>query len=501
MMVTCLSAPRRRLLRRLAACATVAVSLFRAGDLQADVLIRWDRNQIPSPASLAVGSVVIPAANAVAVRSALDQGYRVYLELDGVTLPRSAASAEGIAGVVVKGNASPKQLAHLERRLPPRARIITLDERGKWPHIRTNWVTRDNDVLQVSGRSAQPWIENNAALLRIGQAALLPASEEAPEGRAAPWMSYPWQPITLAEIDDGPRLENYLVAIAEAGLFGGNLILPLHARFQQNLLLGLPHARAGWDRIRRHIEFYSWNLHLRYRPVANIGVLAVDPMSGFEVLNLLARHNLPFELVAPSRLSVSSLGGVDLVLAPDPPTAAQLDVLAAFATKGGTVVLDRTASATAPNAPARPSAAAEAPARPWGALTPVLRTDDRVSYQVGAGRVVEVLKGLGDPNLFAFEIRQLLGPEHRVIDIWNGITVIAAPYRDPDGDSVLVSVLNYAHQPLPVQLRIAGTFSLVQYESPEEPPALLPYQHRDGYTEVVLPALTIGGRLFLNQHP
>jgi hypothetical protein len=179
------------------------------------------------------------------------------------------------------------------------------------------------------------------------------------------------------------------------------------------------------------------------------------------------------------------------VLALDPPTAAQLEVLAAFASKGGTVVLDGTTSATAP----------KAPARPWTGLTPVLRTGDRVSYQLGAGRVVEVLNGIGDPNLFAFEIRQLLGPEHRVLDIWNGITVIAAPYRDPDGASLLVSVLNYAHQPLPVQLRIAGTFSPVQYESPEEPPALLPYQHRDGYTEVVLPALSIGGRLFFNQRP
>jgi len=479
--------------RRIAVCATMAVSLF-GGDLRADVLIRWDQNQIPSPASLALASVVVPAVNAAAVRSALDQGYRVYLELEGATLPSSAAAADGIAGVVVGGNASPKQLALLKRRLPARARIITLDERGKWPHIRTNWVTRNNDVLQVSGRSAQPWIENNAALLRIAQAAASPTSAKAfAGGRTVPWISYPWQPITLAEIDDGPQIENYLVAIAEAGLFGGDLLLPLHPRFQQDLLLGLPQARAGWDRIRRHIEFYSWNLAGLYRPVANIGVLAADAMSGFEVLNLLARHNLPFEVIAPSRLSPSSLGALDLVLALDPPTAAQMDVLAAFAGKGGTVVLAKPST--------RPSPPADASTRPWGTLTPVLRTEDRVSYEVGAGRVVEVLKGIADPNLFAFEIRQLLGPEHRVLDIWNGITVIAAPYRDPGGRSVLVSVLNYAHQPLPVQLRIAGTFSPVHYESPEEPPALLPYQHRDGYTEVVLPALSIGGRLFLNQRP
>ncbi len=500
-MVTYPLASLGRCVRRIAVCATVAVSLF-GGDLRADVLIRWDQNQIPSPASLALASVVVPAVNAVAVRSALGQGYRVYLEVEGAAALRLAGGVEGIAGVVVRGDASPKQIALLERRLPARARIITLDERGKWPHIRTNWVTRNNDVLQVSGRSAQPWIENNAALLRIAQAAASPTSAKAfAGGRTVPWISYPWQPITLAEIDDGPQIENYLVAIAEAGLFGGDLLLPLHPRFQQDLLLGLPQARAGWDRIRRHIEFYSWNLPGRYRPITNIGVLAADPMSGFEILNLLSRHNLPFELIALSGVSPSSLGAFDLVLALDPPPAAHLDVLAAFAASGGTVVIAATGSTPAPEVSARPSASAEPPARPWGALPPVLRTDERVSYQVGAGRVVEVLRGIADPNLFAFEIRQLLGPEHRVLDIWNGITVIAAPYRDPDGRSVLVSVLNYSHQPLPVQLRIAGTFSLVQYESPEEPPALLPYQHRDGYTEVVLPALSIGGRLFLNQRP
>ena len=65
----------------------------------------------------------------------------------------------------------------------------------------------------------------------------------------------------------------------------------------------------------------------------------------------------------------------------------------------------------------------------------------------------------------------------------------------------LLTVLNYAHQPLPVQLRIAGTYSQVQYESPEEDATLLPHQHRDGYTEFVLPALRIGGRVFLTRVP
>ena len=37
------------------------------------------------------------------------------------------------------------------------------------PHVRLNEVTRRNDVLQVAGRSAQPWLENNGALVRLAR--------------------------------------------------------------------------------------------------------------------------------------------------------------------------------------------------------------------------------------------------------------------------------------------------------------------------------------------
>ena len=57
-------------------------------------------------------------------------------------------------------------------------------------------------------------------------------------------LTYPWTPSTLSETDEGPALENYLLAIAEAGSFGADLVLPLHERFGRRLLLGQPQARA-----------------------------------------------------------------------------------------------------------------------------------------------------------------------------------------------------------------------------------------------------------------
>jgi len=405
----------------------------------AEVLVRWDQDQVPSRESLDISALVVPAKNSRAVENSLAQGYRVYLEVEAAAVPGFTPPSDRLAGIVVRGPVSPSQLSQLRQRLGSSGtRVLALEERGKWPHIRTNWVTKRNEVLQVSSRTAQPWIEQNAALVRIAQAS---------QPGSAPLLTYPWRPITLSDVDEGPRLEDYLIAIADAGSVGADLVLPMHERFQRNLLLGKPDARRWWKEIRSYIDFYAWNLPNRYRPLANIAIVTADPIASFEVMNLLARHNLPFEIIAPERLATLTPFNVVIVL--NQPQGAQAGVLAEFAKNGG--------------------------------------------------RVVERLKGVADPNAFALEIRRMLGRERRVIDVWNGITVLAAPYQEPDGRSVLVTALNYAYEALPVQMRVRGTFPVVQYESPEEGTALLPHRHIAGYTEFLLPALRIGARVFLSQ--
>lgn len=385
-----------------------------APDLWADVWIRWDQNEVPPPAVLGISRIVIPAENRRAIERAANQGYDVYLEQQP----------------------GPRLVQVQPRSNSAQGRVLSIDSRGKWPHIRSNTVTRRNEVLQVAGRSAQPWIETNAALFRILRAT---------QADDPPVVTYAWKPITVSEADEGPALENYLVAIAEAGSFGGDLLLPLHSRFENDLLLGKPQARAAWKEIRRYLEFYSWPAAGRYRDIANVAVVTAEPMPSFELMNLLARHNIPFELIDPARVPARGLASFKLVIATDP-SISQSEPLAAFARSGGTLVT-------------RPQ--------------------------------------VGDPNQFALEMRQKLGAEHRLIDIWNGITVVAAPYEAPDGTGVLVTVVNYAQQPLPVQIRVRGKFAQVHYESPEHEATLLPYEHRNGFTEFVLPTLHTGGRVFL----
>ena len=141
--------------------------LLLAATARAEVLVRWDQPQVPAPASLGITTLVIPANNADAIKSALRQGYRLYLEVDAAKAATFLPPDGDVVGVVVAGKVSPPQLRLLRQRAGSSRRVVTLEQGGKWPHIRSNWVTKNNNVLQVTGRSAQPWIENNAALLRI----------------------------------------------------------------------------------------------------------------------------------------------------------------------------------------------------------------------------------------------------------------------------------------------------------------------------------------------
>jgi hypothetical protein len=460
------------------------------GSARAEVLVRWDRDQVPSPDSLGVSTLVIPAKNKTAAQRALEQGYSVVFEVDAPGLATFAPPAGRVSGVIVKGTATRAQLSQLRLRLKPRGITVrALEERGKWPHIRSNWVTNENGVLQVSSRTQQPWIENNAALIKIAQTAqpakpaqpgqsaqpAQPAQTEA----AVPLLAYPWTPITLSDVQEGPALENYLVAIAEAGSFGADLVLPLHERFQDDLLLGLPRARAWWSEMRRTIAFYASNLPNRYQAAATIGVVTADPMRWFEVMNLLSRHTLPFDLIPPDTFTADrDLSKLDLLIVLDPPDARQTGLLTAFAEKGGTVVLPGIQGKF-----------------PWQSTTPTAKTETQSTYTLGKGRIVEHRDPPANPDTFALQMRQLLGRDGRLLQMWNGITVIAARYEA--SGTVLLTALNYSHQDLPLQVRVPGKFSAVHCESPETEMTLLPYQQRDGFTEFVIPTLRIGARVFL----
>ena len=87
-----------------------------------------------------------------------------------------------------------------------------------------------------------------------------------------------------------------------------------------------------------------------------------------------------------------------------------------------------------------------------------------------------------------------------LISLWNSLTTIAVPYQEPRGGVDMLELVNYAEEPLRVQVQVKGSFHSIRYETPESGccESLTPVQ-RDGFTEFVIPGLRIGGRVHLKE--
>ena len=104
-----------------------------------------------------------------------------------------------------------------------------------------------------------------------------------------------------------------------------------------------------------------------------------------------------------------------------------------------------------------------------------------------------------DPEVFAQDIRRLLGKRDSLLSLWNGLTTIAVPYKDRRGSLAAIELVNYAADPLRIQVQVKGRFPSIRYETPEHGccESLVPVRH-DGFTEFVIPELRIAGRVHLD---
>ena len=135
---------------------------------------------------------------------------------------------------------------------------------------------------------------------------------------------------------------------------------------------------------------------------------------------------------------------------------------------------------------------------PWQTAQPVKVNEHTVSYAVGSGRVLELSEPVVDPETFAQDIRRLLGKQGVLLNLWNGLTTIAVPYRSHGGKLKVLNLVNYAAEPVRIQVQVKGSFSAIRYETPGQVccQSLVPVKH-DGFTEFVIPDLMIAGRVHL----
>ena len=445
-----------------------------------NVFVQWTGSALPPAKELGFNDLVLSWNDSFSTqaKAARRQGYRVYVE---IPLDKAAAVAEaggsGVDGIILAVRQS--QRAELEKSLPglraahPKLRFMVLNPEGKPPQMRGSLVIMRGSVLEISSPTAQPWIDTNLALVK---------AEQRSQPDQVPLYTFSW--AGLSDAGQPPAaltVADYSLAVAEAGAFHADLILTLEERLQKALSEHDPEAWTLWKQVQSYAVFYSPAAEQGMKPAANVAIVVdtVDPTD--EVLNLLARHNLPFAVLHPPDLDSRDVN-FDVVIIFSKPDQRTGKLIADLATHGKTIVLvDAHGS------------------YPWQSGASIRLNEHTVSYSFGKGKVLELSEPVIDPETFAQDIRRLLGKENALMSLWNGLTTIAVPYREPGGAVKVLELVNYAEETLRLQVRVKGSFASIRYESPEhgccEP--LVPVQH-DGFTEFVIPELRIAGRVHLD---
>ena len=180
----------------------------------------------------------------------------------------------------------------------PKLKFLVLNRDGKQPEMRGSLVIKKDSVLEVSSPTAQPWIDSNLALVRV---------EQRSQPAQIPLYTFSWgasdqgQQTTLTASD-------YLLAVAEAGAFHTDLLLQLDAHLQQALADHEAQAWALWNLSPGCCEvLFRWGKRAELKDAANVAVVVDQLDTGDEVMNLLARHNIPFQVVLAADLKAVKL--------------------------------------------------------------------------------------------------------------------------------------------------------------------------------------------------
>jgi hypothetical protein len=455
------------------------------------VLVHWSSSTIPPANAFGMHHLVISWNDSALtlLKEANQRGYRVYIETQ---LPQAAAIAEKVGKAGAEGiilDVPQSQRAALESALPgleatyPKLRIMVLNAEGKLPQMRGGMVIKRDSVLEVSSPTAQPWIDTNLSFIRI---------ERVANHEQTPLYTFSWGASDTGQQERIPSASDYSLAVAEAGAFRADLVLDVDEHLQNGLNSNDPSAWKLWKQVLNYADFYSRDkADAKLQAAANVAVVVDDLDPVDEAMNLMARHNIPFKVLRASDLQSKTflqpktLEDFDVIVFFAKPDQESSQRIAELARRGKTVVLVEAHGSY-----------------PWHNTQAVRLNEHATSYGVANGEVIELSEPVTDPETFAEDIRRLLGKEHALISLWNGLTTIAVPYSGNGRDLEEIEFINYAADPLQVQVRVKGSFGSVQYESPEHSccESLAPVEH-DGFTEFVIPELEIAGRVHLAAEP
>lgn len=446
----------------------------------AQVKLRWTQKELPPAEKLGLNEIVIPwnDGEKASVASATRQGYRIYLQVDE---QQSAAAAklsrtQPIAGLVVKlagpeKDSAEKSLAALQaayRKLDFRI----LSPWGKQPQMRGHLIFERDGVLQISSPTEQPWVDSNLAAVQLA---------EAFHPELKPAYTFSWGPARSFQGLKGPTAKDYCAAILEAGAFHADLILEVPDDFEKSLAANEADSWATWKQAQECTAFDARVKSDSLKRVSSVGVWTENEASAYEAVNLMVRHNIPVRVLPQGGFSAANLDGLDVLIIFAALDKLQAEVLSRFAQQGGTAILV--------NAHGKYS---------WQEQKATQNNERSVEYAVGDGRVLELVGGVANPEIFAQDVRRLMNRVKASLTTWNSLTTLVVPYRDTASAETVLELLNYAPDPVQVQIRVKGEFPLIRFESPEGKCCqALHGTIEKGFTEFVVRDLAIAGRVHL----
>jgi hypothetical protein len=456
--------------------STFLLCLILASPAWGKVLLRWTQASAPPAKSLGVNELVISwSPNApVFVDTARQQGYRVYVQATPEQIPGLANSLKTDGVIVELPTAQQSQADAILQKLRsnyPNLIFLLLDPNGKQPQMKGTMVVKKDGILEITSPTAQPWLDSNVPPVRFEQG-LRPSQ--------VPLYTFEWELPDPLQQKQGPSASDYSLAIAEAGALHADVILNLPDELQKALAANDTAAWNLWKQVQPDLAFAA-QVDQKSLPQANIGIVTDTYDTAYEPMNLMARHNIPFQVLPSARLTPQTLGHLRMLLVFTMTNPQAISVIANFASGGGTAIL-----------------VGQKGFYPWHTAAANRTAQNAVTYRVGKGQIIELAEPVTDPETFAQDVRRLMKQSDVLISLWNALTTLGVLYRNPASGTSVLELVNYSGDPLRVQAKVKGSFSSIRFESPDHAccQPLTPVHH-DGFTEFVIPSLKTSGRVHM----
>jgi hypothetical protein len=338
-----------------------------------------------------------------------------------------------------------------------------------WPGVRSSTASLVDGEIVVAGASQSPWTDSNLWLLNCAGAF------SAGKPLFLTYIGSPEDPPSLASRG------TLRLALAEAAALGTSPVLPLEDTLRQSLFERNAESLDEWNAVARYHRFFRSHPEvMQMKPVHNVAVIVDGCESSAEMLNLMSRRRLLYDIIPKGEYLQTSLEPYALLIINEPPPWGNdlLEKTMSFVRRGGIVV---TTAAGLPSGNQLKS------------LQKVEENTERVAYSSGKGRWVVYRETFPDPDTFANEVKRLLGPDLQPVRLWNGSAVLAHLAQSPGSNQRALHLLNYGIDPVEeLQVQVKGSCRKGEILSPDQStPVPLKLSLKPGSTEFTIPSLGI----------